>query len=85
MGKLIVKRVAREKAVGWLIIKENTGRPASASSLESVSSGERKEEKLKKNKSIFQIFGSYKCPHLKMSLSLAKSFGGEAPISLSGQ
>ena len=85
MGKLIVKRVAREKSVGWLIIKVNTGRPASASSLESVSSGERKEEKLKKNNSAFQIFGFYKCPHLKMSLSLAKSFGGEAPISLSGQ
>ena len=85
MGKLIVKRVAREKAVGWLIITVNTGRPASASSLESVSSGERKEEKLKKNNSAFQIFGFYKCPHLKMSLSLAKSFGGEAPISLSGQ
>ena len=49
MGKLIVKRVAREKAVGWLIITVTTGRPASASSLESVSSGERKEEKLKKN------------------------------------
>ena len=48
MGKLIVKRVAREKAVGWLISTVNTGRPASASSLESVSSGERKEEKLKK-------------------------------------
>ena len=85
MGKLIVKRVAREKAVGWLIIKVNTGRPASDSSLESVSSGERKEEKLKKNNSIFQKFGFYKCPHLKMSLSLAKSFAGEAPISLSGQ
>ena len=85
MGKLIVKRVAREKAVGWLIIMVNTGRPASARSLESVSSGERKEEKLKKSNSIFQIFGSYKYSHKKMSLSLAKSFGGKAPISLSGQ
>ena len=41
-----MKRVAREKAVGCLRRKVNTGRPASDSSCESVSKGERKEEKL---------------------------------------
>ena len=45
-GKPIVNRVAREKAVGWLRRRMKTGRPASASSCESVSKGERNEEKL---------------------------------------
>ena len=42
----MVNKVAREKAVGWLRRKMKTGRPASASSCESVSKGERKEERL---------------------------------------
>ena len=42
----MVNRVEREKAVGCLRRKMKTGRPASASSFESVSKGERNEEKL---------------------------------------
>ena len=41
-----MKRVAREKAVDCLRRKVKTGRPASDRRCESVSKGERKEEKL---------------------------------------
>ena len=48
-GRLIVNRVAREKAVGCLRRKVKTGTPASSRSCESVSNGERNEEKLMTN------------------------------------
>ena len=59
-GRPIVKRVAREKAVGCLRRKVNTGRPASESSCESVSKGERKEEKLMRtNIRVLNIWNSW--------------------------
>ena len=40
--KVSVKRVAREKALGWVSMKVNTGRPASARATESTSMQEKK-------------------------------------------
>ena len=40
--KVTVKRVAREKALGWVSMKVNTGRPALARASESVSIQEKK-------------------------------------------
>ena len=89
----MVNRVAREKAVGCLRRKMKTGRPVSASSCESVSMGERKEEKLMmtniESSELFSPDDKYlelhNLSHLKMSLILTKSSAGELPISLLGQ
>ena len=63
-----MKRVARENAVGWLRRKVKTGRPDSARSCESVSKGERKEEKLTMT-NIRPVNFPYK--NLKLNLKLS--------------